>query len=90
MTNLLARDGTWLSFPPLPLKNSIDVIEAPPDDVLGAIAERIAPENVLRSANSLIRNAHKRRHNQRWRHVSRSKVLLANLLLERAVREGLF
>jgi hypothetical protein len=90
MTQLRTKSGEWIYFPPMPLKNSVDVIEAPPDDQLDAIAKNVASDNILRSVKGLVRNVCKQRNNHRWQHVRRSKVLLANLLLNRAVREGLF
>jgi hypothetical protein len=90
MTQLQTNTGEWIYFPSVPLKIADDVIEAPPDDQLGPIAQSVASDNLLSAASGLLRNVRKQKNNHRWHRVRRSKVLLANLLLNRAVREGLF
>lgn len=90
MTQLQIDGGKWIYFPSVPLKIADDVVEAPPDEQLGAIAERVASDNLLSAASGLLRNVRKQKNKHRWHRVRRSKVLLANLLLNRAVREGRF
>jgi hypothetical protein len=87
MTALLMTDGAWLQFPPLPIRNSIDVIEAPQDAEVHAIAATVAADRLLQFAKILLGSANKRRANERHKYVNRSKMLLAKLLIERSMCE---
>jgi hypothetical protein len=63
-------------------------MKPPEDSEVTAIAATVDQNRLLQFAKILLGSAWRRRANPRWRHVNRSKTLLAKLLIERAMREG--
>lgn len=63
------------------------VIQAPDSLHLTEIADRLEGSGILLAARALLRGAHKRRHQERYRDVNRARVELARLCVERASSE---
>jgi hypothetical protein len=87
VTTTVTAAGQALHFPDSLKTDDMGVIEAPPADQLPAIADSVAPACLLLFAKRLIANAKKRRGCDRWRRVNQSKLVLAKLCLDRAIRD---
>jgi hypothetical protein len=89
MTQTMTIAGKPLFFPSSLKTDAGGVIEPPAPDQLPGIAETVAPGGLLLFTMRLVRSAKNHRLSERWRGVNRSKLALAGLCLERAIREQL-
>lgn len=86
MTYAHISGGGVVHFPPFgSLKDSVSTIEPPAPVLLPAIAALIRPAELMSFSRRLLNAASKRRRNPRWEKVNRSRIVLAQLCLDRAL-----
>lgn len=90
MTTTVLTNGRVLHLPGAPfIVDSVSTIVALPDAELAAIVPLIRADELLLFTKRLVDGTRKRRFDERWRLVNRSRLELARLCIERALSEQL-
>lgn len=88
MTTTRTADGHPLHFPPsLQPVDEQGRIAPPAPETLPALAQSVAPGELLLFAKRLVSSARKKRRHPRWEAVNASKLALARICLDRALAE---
>ena len=87
MTQALTAAGEPLYFPASLGPDPQGVIPAPTAEEMASVVEAISPDGLLLFLKRVVDGARKRRFNERWSEVNRSRLQLAKLLIDRALAE---